>query len=150
MQGLIQDSSVAAVSRVIQLSVAPVFLLLGIGSLLLVMTSRLARIVDRARQVDAAVESGKEPGRLREELATLAVRAGLVYRAIACLILAALLVCGVVVALFVGASFTVDAAPAAATMFVLAMIIIVVGLLLFLREVFVATRAIRIGRDGPL
>lgn len=144
-----QDSSVAAVSRVIQLSVAPVFLLLAIGSFLVVMTSRLARIVDRARQVDAVVDSGIDRERVREELATLAVRAGLVYRAIACLILAALLVCGVVAALFVGASSAIDAALVAATMFVLAMVIIVFGLLLFLREVFVATRSIRIGRDGP-
>ena len=43
------DSAVSAISHIIQLSVAPVFLLTGIASILVVLTNRLARIVDRSR-----------------------------------------------------------------------------------------------------
>jgi hypothetical protein len=42
-----QDPTIAPIARVIQLSVAPVFLLSGIGAMLSVMTNRLARVVDR-------------------------------------------------------------------------------------------------------
>jgi len=48
-----QDSGITAVAHVIQLSVAPVFLLSGIGAMLAVMTNRLARVIDRARALEA-------------------------------------------------------------------------------------------------
>jgi len=48
-----QDSGITAVAHAIQLSVAPVFLLSGIGAMLAVMTNRLSRIIDRARVLEA-------------------------------------------------------------------------------------------------
>ena len=57
-----QDNVITAVAHVIQLAVAPVFLLSGIGAMLSVMTSRLGRVVDRARVLnERIVQSGKEP-----------------------------------------------------------------------------------------
>ena len=47
---MLQELSIAAVAHVIQLAVAPVFLLTGIGSMLAVMTNRMSRIVARARR----------------------------------------------------------------------------------------------------
>ena len=47
---------ISAIAHVIQLSVAPVFLLSGIGAILAVMTSRLSRIIDRARVLEARLE----------------------------------------------------------------------------------------------
>jgi hypothetical protein len=47
-----EETAIVAVGRAIQLSVAPVFLLSGIGAMLAVMTNRLARVVDRARGVE--------------------------------------------------------------------------------------------------
>ncbi len=43
------DENVTTISRVIQLAVAPVFLLTGIGAILAVLTGRLGRVVDRFR-----------------------------------------------------------------------------------------------------
>ncbi len=40
------------IAHVIQLSIAPVFLLTGIGALLGVMMQRIARIIDRARSLE--------------------------------------------------------------------------------------------------
>jgi len=40
---------VSSISQVIQLAVAPVFLLAGISGALMVMSNRLGRIVDRGR-----------------------------------------------------------------------------------------------------
>jgi len=62
-----QDSGITAVAHVIQLSVAPVFLLSGIGAMLAVMTNRLARVIDRARTLEAKVtaDPAGPPPRLR-------------------------------------------------------------------------------------
>ena len=52
------DESITSIAHVIQLSVAPVFLLSGIAALLNVLTNRLARIVDRAAAYGSAVSIG--------------------------------------------------------------------------------------------
>ena len=54
MQG---DTDVQAVAHVIQLSVAPVFLMAGVSGLLSVLTNRLGRIIDRARIIEEELES---------------------------------------------------------------------------------------------
>jgi hypothetical protein len=46
------EFSDVAVAHAIQLAVAPVFLLSGIGAILAVMTNRLGRIIDRARVLE--------------------------------------------------------------------------------------------------
>ncbi|MBX9812193.1 MAG: DUF2721 domain-containing protein [Burkholderiales bacterium] len=47
------DPDIAVIAHVIQLAVAPVFLLTGVGALLSVMTNRLGRVIDRARVLEA-------------------------------------------------------------------------------------------------
>jgi hypothetical protein len=49
------DIEISPIAHVIQLSVAPVFLLSGIGAMLAVMTNRLGRIIDRARLIGPAI-----------------------------------------------------------------------------------------------
>ena len=95
-----------AVAHVIQLSVAPVFLLTGIGALLGVMTNRLSRIVDRARVLEPHIEGTADPSThpLHGELRTLGRRARLVNLAITLFVFAALVLCGVIVGLFVTAT----------------------------------------------
>src|SRR5512139_3343195 len=91
-------TGIAAVSHVIQLSLAPVFLLLGIGSMLSVMTNRLARVVDRARSAEAHFQelAPEDVGSHNAHLSTLSVRAKLINRAITFCTFTALLVCAVV------------------------------------------------------
>ena len=48
-------------STAIQMSVAPVFLLAGIGGLLVVLNSRLVRIIDRSRELQALTQSRDTP-----------------------------------------------------------------------------------------
>jgi hypothetical protein len=142
-----QDPAVAAVGHVIQLSVAPVFLLSGIAGMLAVMANRLARIIDRARQVEASLPatSAAELVGLHADLRVMSQRAKLIYRAISLCTLTALCVCAVVALLFLSAFFEFDATLAVAWLFVAAMSAFFVGLLFFLREVFVATAGLRIG-----
>lgn len=141
------DSGIAAVGHVIQLAVAPVFLLSGIGAMLAVMTNRLSRIVDRARTKEVRHESAAPPQAklLRDELRKLSHRASLIYRAITLCTITALLVCLVVVSLFVGEFLGLDFSAVVAWVFVAGMVSFFFGLLHFLREIFLATRSLRIG-----
>jgi hypothetical protein len=147
-----QESGNAAVAHVIQLSVAPVFLLLGIGAMLGVMTNRLGRVIDRARVLEGrlATSSPLEGGRLREEMTTLSRRAKMTNNAITLCTATALLVCAVIAALFLGAFARFDVSIPVALLFIGAMVTFFIGLLWFLREIFLATASLRIGPHVPL
>jgi hypothetical protein len=142
-----QDSGISTVAHVISLSVAPVFLLSGIGAMLAVMTSRLGRIVDRARALEAKLP-GADPAvaaTIHRELSSLALRARHAGYAIALCTITALLVCAVIATLFLGAFLQFDASIPAALLFVAAMLAFMAGLVLFVREVMVAISVLRIG-----
>ena len=140
-------SNVSAVAHVIQLSVAPVFLLSGIGAMLAVMTNRLARIIDRARALEARIDQAAPEAavRVREDLVTLRKRAKLIGPAITLCTMTALLVCMVIAILFLSAFLNFNAGVAVALLFILAMLAFSLGLVWFLREILVATRNLRIG-----
>ena len=141
------SQQIAAIGEVVRLAVAPVFLLSGVGVVLTMLTSRLARVVDRARSLESR-ESRTLDGDLHElhgTLLTLALRSRLLGNAIALCTICALLVSMVVVSLFLGALLDLNLPLVIAILFIVAMLSIIVGLLFFLREVFVATRTLRIG-----
>jgi TRAP-type mannitol/chloroaromatic compound transport system permease large subunit len=148
---MIFEPHVPSIANVIQLSIAPVFMLTAIGSFLGVLANRLARAVDRARTLESTLSTlPADALRLaQEELAVLSRRVRWVHRAITSCTVCALLISLVIGALFSGAFFSTDVALAAASLFVLAMIALTVGLLSFLREVFLATRHLRIGSHRP-
>jgi hypothetical protein len=140
-------SGLAAIAHVIQLAVAPVFLLSGVGALLAVLTNRLARIIDRARALESGLPAASEPRRLEleSELATLCRRARLVNRAISLVTTCGLLVSAVIAALFLGVFFEVDVSTPVGLVFIAAMLVLIGGLFTFLREVYLATHTLRIG-----
>jgi hypothetical protein len=136
-----------AVAHAIQLAVAPVFLLSGIGAMLAVMTSRLGRIIDRARDLEARLVDASPEffSTLQNDLRMLSQRAKLIYSAIALCTTTALLVCAVIAFLFVSAFLQFDASVVVALLFIAAMSTFVFGLLWFLREIYVGTISLRIG-----
>jgi hypothetical protein len=141
------ESQVTAIAHVIQLAVAPVFLLTGVGALLGVLTQRLARIIDRARVLEERLPMASEESRPRHlgELELLSRRARLMNRAIGLCTTCALLICAVIVTLFVGAFLKTDVALAIGLLFVAAMLALFGGLLMFLGEIRLAMMALRIG-----
>jgi hypothetical protein len=144
---------IADITKVIQTAVAPVFLLLAVGSVLGVLTNRLARIVDRARVLDRELLGAEDHRRiasLQGDLHVLQRRAGLVNRSITLAVVCALLVCAVIVLLFVDAVYRVDNSRLIALCFVLAMVAFIAALAGFLRETYLATSALRFGtRRAP-
>ncbi len=111
-------TEVSLIAHVVQLSVAPVFLLAGVGAMLGVLSNRLARTVVRARMI---------------------------YLAMGLFALCALLICSVIIVLFAGAFVQVPVAVPIAVLFVAAVLAFIGALLAFLREVHLATTNLRIG-----
>lgn len=131
------------IAHVIQLAVAPVFLLTGIAGMLGVMTNRLSRVVDRTRILEAQIlENPLMHDTLRRELKTLFKRAVLASRSITLCTITALLVCAVVALLFVGDFVGFSVRMPVALLFVLAMVAFFAGLVHFLREIMLATSSI--------
>ncbi|HEU4529822.1 MAG TPA: DUF2721 domain-containing protein [Steroidobacteraceae bacterium] len=143
------DPTPLVIAQNIQLAVAPVFLLSAVGILLTVLTNRLARVIDRARKLEdmaPAVASGPDLRERQEQLRVLARRARMLNRAITASVVCALLVAFVVVAIFVNEFVGFDMSATIAVLFILAMLTFIAGLLLFLREVFLAIGALRLGQ----
>jgi hypothetical protein len=134
------------VARVIQLAVAPVFLLTAIGTILSVLSGRLARIVDRARVLSERAHRlpAEERAVFRDEVATLLRRRRLVNLAITCGTSAALLVCVLIASAFVGYLAGADFSIVLAVLFIAAMAAFVAALLLFLREILIAVATLRL------
>jgi hypothetical protein len=146
-------ASIEAVAGVIQLSVAPVFLLAGIAGLLGVLSTRLGRIIDRARVIERRIPNAKREDQqalLRQETTVLWTRIGLINWAIRLIATGALTVCLVIVALFVGDFVEINISGAVAFLFVTAMLLIISGLLFFLREVGVSAQHMRQGMEIAL
>lgn len=125
------------ISHVIQLSVAPVFLLTAIATMINAMNTRLGRIVDRRRKVYDHIDGDVDLSDVAtRELDLLHRRSHLAYLGIFSAVLSALLVCLVIVGAFVGALISVDLTKTVAVVFILALLSMIVSLGLFLREVF--------------
>lgn len=138
------------IGDVVRTAVAPVFLLSGVGVTLTLLTNRLARVVDRARALEQKESKTHESEMhvLSGSLRTLEWRARLLSRAISLCTVCALLVSMVVVTLFLGAFVNFRLSLVIATLFIVSMLSFIGGLLLFLREVYVATKHLRIGLRG--
>lgn len=149
---MITDTSVNAIANIIQLSVAPVFLLAGIAGILNVLAARLARIVDRARSLESDVPTAEAEVKRAEirELAILDRRMTMCHWAIALCTFAALLVCVVVMVLFVAVLSELHFAVPVSLLFIGAMVSVTLGLLLFLSEVTIATRWVRVSEQFVL
>lgn len=139
-----QAATITTVAHVIQLAVAPVFLLTGIAAILGVLINRLGRVVDRFRSLEKTATTEGESALPQKEMVILSRRARLIHWAITLCTLAALLICIVVAALFVGSSMGVDLSGTIASLFILAMFALISGLLSFLREISLATGSIHV------
>lgn len=145
-------ATVTTIAHQIQLAVAPVFLLAGIAGFINVLAHRLARVVDRARQLE--VEPPGETEAIRTyffaELKLLDRRMRVVNWAISACTASALFVCVVVAILFVADLTRLAFAKPIALLFILAMVLLILGLILFLWEVRLAMKALLLSRRRRL
>lgn len=138
------------IAHIIQLAVAPVFLIAGIGALLKVMTYRLTRVVDRTRALEEElmIETPFETHpRWSRELLLMDRRMIWINRAITLSTLAMLLVCLVIVTLFTGQLLSIDLSMMISVLFIMTMAVLVASLSSFLWEIHVAAEMMRVRTD---
>ena len=129
-----------SLSKAIQLSVAPVFLLAGIGALMNVISGRLVRVVDNALKAKAALEAGEVVDPM--EQSTYRKRMRLTIRAIELLTAATLLISTVVAVMFFSVISRLNLTLLVVPMFITAMLLVMLASVSFLREVRMASAQI--------
>ena len=142
------DLQTENVAKLIQLALGPVFLISGVGITLSMLTSRLSRIVDRARTLETQRESTSNDKKLATIDADLKVifrRARYINSAIALSTTSAFLTALVVTLLFASEFTPLGVGGAIALMFVASMGCLSVAFLMFLIEVRIAIKSLRIG-----
>lgn len=138
--------AITLIAQTIQLAVAPVFLLAGIGAFLNVCAGRLARVIDRARVVERLVleAAGEEHDRLIYEIRRLDRRISVVNTAIFLSVASAIAVCLVVVLLFSAQLFGVHMGTPVALLFILTMLLMISALCTFMVEIRLGSSTIRV------
>ena len=138
--------AVSTIAQAIQLSVAPVFLLAGIGAILNVIAGRLARAIDRSRTLERLhpSSSGPEHDRHVWELRQLDLRMTVINAALFLCVSSAVAICTVVALLFVAELTHWKIGTIVALTFILATILLVAGLVMFMIEVRLSLRATRV------
>ena len=136
------SAGVTDVGPMIQLAIAPVFLLTAVGTLLGVHTTRLGRAVDRTRMLQERQTAATEEaaGANVRELKVLRRRMRLIYLSITLEVVCALFVGLTIVTAFADALVDVNLSRLIQSFFVLAMIAFLASLMVFLREIFLAVR----------
>lgn len=137
--------------RILSASLAPVILISGVGLLLLSMTNRFGRVIDRARQIAREIEAGPEPSRqpmLQEQLAILyrrgrILRASILFTGSTVLCVSLGVLC--VFATQLAGSHTDYLSPA---LFALALISVVPGVFLFIQDIVISLQALEL-EIGP-
>jgi hypothetical protein len=128
------------IAAVIQLAVAPVFLLTAVGTIINALNIRLGRAVDRRRDLEIALPhmpTDEKPS-AHQELAVIAKRIRFVYYSILAAVVSGLFISMLIAGAFLATFVRSDISLTIATMFALAVLALTVSLLLFLREIFLA------------
>ncbi len=133
------------IGHVIQLAIAPVFLLTGVGTNLMVLTNRLARIIDRSRVLEDRLDVGYDSSYL-DELDVLYQRSHLINCAITASTTCGLLVCLVIAMLFLGDTTSLPLDKYIAAFFVFGMAALIASFVYLLREIFIASKSLRARR----
>jgi hypothetical protein len=134
------EPHVPDILKVIQLVVAPVFLLTAVGTLINALNSRLGRAVDRRRVLEQLLHSlSEEQARTaRAELVRIHERIHVVYLSIFASVISGLFICLLIAVAFIGGFVVTDLTRSVAILFVLAMLALIASLLLFMREIYLA------------
>ena len=139
----------ASVISVLQTALTPAFLLVAVGSLLNVLTGRLARIVDRSRDLQRqyADTDGPAHERVVRELRITKKSMRVVGSSILLAVLSAISVCAEIAVLFLMGLTQFSAAWVAVAVFMLALALLSACLVQFVREIRLATYAIYVPEE---
>ncbi len=137
------------IAQTIQLALAPVFVLVAMGNILNLLSTRLGRVVDRARQLQDlhVATEGPEHDMVVAEIRMIDQRIGLVTRAMRLLVVSGLAIGTTVAVLFCEELFSMNFQRIAAGLFLFSIALLMYALLLFLRETQIAAEQLKIPRE---
>jgi hypothetical protein len=129
----------------LQLAIGPAILISGVGLILLSMTNRFGRVIDRSRQLTHDLQgiSEAEREKVLAEVRVLWLRAKIIRAGIALAVLSALLAALLIISLFMGTLLMLGAAVPAG-LFVICMICLIGALLLFFWDINLSLKALRL------
>jgi hypothetical protein len=130
----------------LQIAIGPVILVSGVGLLLLSMTNRLGRVIDRSRALSMELRSGADAkrGEVLSQLEILTIRARLVRQAITLAIVSLLSVAVLIITLFVAAVFALEVGVLVVVLFVCCMGALIGALIAFLRDINLSLAALKL------
>lgn len=137
------------IAQTIQLALAPVFVLVAVGNILNLLSTRLGRIVDRSRRLQELHRETSDGDHdiVVREIRLIDRRIDLIGRAILMLVLSGIAIGLTVALLFLEAMIGANLQGLASVTFILAIGLLTFGLILFLRETRQASRALRIPEE---
>jgi len=138
--------TVAELIPVLQAAIGPVVLISGVGLLILSLTNRMGRVIDRGRSLAAELRQtpeSKHPG-IREQLESLSGRSRLLQRAIVYAVLCVLFAAVLIITIFFTASLGIETAWILGSLFVISLLFLIMSLVSFLRELNQALTAFRL------
>ncbi|MGH7960179.1 MAG: DUF2721 domain-containing protein [Opitutaceae bacterium] len=129
---------------VIELAVTPVILLTGVGALMLTLTNRLGRVVDRTRSLAGEMRQAAavERPHLEGQLTILWRRAKLIRLAVTFAGLSMVFSCGLVLVIFVDASIGRQFGLELVVIFVASVLSLISALVAFLRDIYLSLHAL--------
>ncbi len=142
--------TVAGLIPVLQMAIGPVVLISGVGLLILSLTNRLGRVIDRGRLLSYEMLDTSRPQHrnVEEQLRTLSRRARLLQRAIFLGVICVLFSAVLIITLFFIAALHIEAAWLISALFVGAMVSLIVSLIAFLQELHQALIAFHLEIKG--
>lgn len=138
--------SVNSLLPVIQASTTPVILISGMGLLLLTMTNRMGRLIDRTRIYAAQLREAAPAQRMQLE-AQLEItwrRAKLVRSSLTLATSSMLMSAGLIIVIFAGALLKVELSSVLLVLFLAAILLLIASLVTFLRDIFISLHALHL------
>lgn len=138
--------SLSSLLPIIQLAITPVILISGMGALMITLTNRMARIVDRTRELAEEIPDADSDERrhLEDQLHIMWARSLMMRRAVTCNGLSMLLACLLIVALFGAGMFDWNMKVVVLGLFAASILMLTASLVDFLRDIFVSLHALHL------
>lgn len=146
---MITAPEVTTIAQTIQLSLSPVFMLAGVSGILNVLALRLARVIDRVRELETRIVPADDVDRQRHvwELQLLDQRMRIINRALYLVVGCAIATCTVVALMFIAELARLHIGNVVAVCFILSMVLLIAGLVSFMIEVHISLRSNRVRRE---
>ncbi|MCF7793584.1 MAG: DUF2721 domain-containing protein [Candidatus Cloacimonetes bacterium] len=130
--------------QLLQTAISPIVLISGVGLLLLSLTNRMGRVIDRSRYLVQEIEAGKDDHKKHVQIGILYRRSHILRASITCISITILFASIMILELFIGYFSHLDISNSFIAFFVLAVITLILGILLFLVDIAVTLKALKL------